>query len=343
MARVPQEVTIEHYGLKAGFFANQFIRRGYFDLFKQASATIEAIGSSLDWKNASELNVNGELVARLAIPEDRLAHYYCHPSVLISNPIVLNYYRCISTFSQKGLKTVSRVSNVERIEAGKPCSQDQAKALAQAINRNLNLIYGSIGTSDKHRESLMYATAGTTIDGGWRNAIGAEGERVVKTMLLKFLLVKKEIKAVVRRSGQVVDVSAIDEKWIEANTSDLQTAICTNSSQLRFGSEPDLKCVAADGGTTAGIEVKAGLDPAGALERLGAMLKSFEHVLAEETSAETILIASCITDEVQKRLNATRNVGRVFILTEVLNNTKGQGTRFCNMVRGCLGLANKRL
>ncbi len=310
---------------------------------KQASATIEAIGPSLDRKHATELNVDSALVARLAIPEKRLAHYFCHPSVLISNPIVLNYYRCISTFSQKGLKTVSRVSNVERIEEGKPCSHAQAIALAQAINRNLNLIYGSIGTSDKHRESLMYATAGTTIDGGWRNAIGAEGERVVKTMLLKFLLRKKELKAVVRRSGEVIEVIGIDDDWLEANTTDLQTAICTNSSQLRFGSEPDLKCVGADGGTTAGIEVKAGLDPAGALERLGAMLKSFEHVLAEETSAETILIASCITDEVQKRLNATKNVSRVFILTEVLNNTKGQGLHFCNMVRGCLGLAAKRL
>lgn len=343
MAKVPQEVTIEHYGLKAGYFANQFIRRGYFDLFKQTSATIDAIGDSLDWRNAAELNVDSDLVARVAIPEKRLAHYYCHPSVLISNPIVLNYYRCISTFSQKGLKTVSRVSNVERIEAGKPCSQSQAKALAQAINRNLNLIYGSIGTSDKHRESLMYATAGTTIDGGWRNAIGAEGERVVKTMLLKFLLLRKELKAVIRRSGEVVEVAAIDEEWLEANTADLQTAVCTNSSQLRFGSEPDLKCVGADGRTTAGIEVKAGLDPAGALERLGAMLKSFEHVLSEDTSAETILIASCITDEVQKRLNATKNVSRVFILTELLNNTKGQGNQFCNTVRGCLGLAVKRL
>lgn len=343
MAKVPQEVTIEHYGLKAGFFANQFLRRGYFDLFKQASATIEVIGASLDWKHSAELNVDSELVARLAIPEARLAHYYCHPSVLISNPIVLNYYRCISTFSQKGLKTVSRVSNVERIEGGKPCSQDQAKALAQAINRNLNLIYGSIGTSDQHREGLMYATAGTTVDGGWRNAIGAEGERVVKTMLLKFLLRRKELKAVVRRSGEVVEVTEIDDEWLEANTAELQTAVCTNSSQLRFGSEPDLKCVGADGGTTAGIEVKAGLDPAGALERLGAMLKSFEYVLAEETSAETILIASCITDEVQKRLNATKNVSRVFILTEVLNNTKGQGAHFCNMVRGCLGLVAKRL
>ena len=343
MAKVPPEVVIEQYALRASFFANQLIKNGYFKLFDQAFATIDALSASLDWGDMKVLNIEVATAERLAKGKNQLGQFYCHPAILVANPSVLRYYRCIAAFSQKGLSSITGVSNIDAIEKGKACSSARAILLAQAINTNLDLIYLAIGSSEEHRRGLMYATAGTTIDGSWRNAIGAEGERVVKTMLLRFLHAKGELTAVISKTGETIGIEHIAGEWLEENTGDLQTAICKNGSQLKFGSEPDLMCVRADGTTSAGIEVKAGLDPAGALERLGAMLKSFEHVLAHEPDAETILIASCITPEVQKRLNATRSVSRTFILTEVMNDKDGQGTVFCNLIRGCLGLVAKRL
>ena len=66
------------------------------------------------------------------------------------------------------------------------------------------------------------------------------------------------------------------------------------------------------------IEIKAGLDPAGALERLGAMFKSFESTLSEYPEAVTILVASCITKEVDNRLNASMVVRQKYITTDIL-------------------------
>jgi hypothetical protein len=111
---------------------------------------------------------------------------------------------------------------------------------------------------------------------------------------------------------------------------------------LEFSSEPDVRCINPKGRTSAGIEVKAGLDPAGALERLGAMQKSFEKIHKDEPDAETILIASCITDEVQRRLNESRSVTRVLSLTDIVNNKKGAAKQFANYVRAYLNLVEKR-
>ena len=89
-----------------------------------------------------------------------------------------------------------------------------------------------------------------------------------------------------------------------------------------------------------GVEIKAGIDPAGALERLGAMMKSFENIRSESSEAETILVASCITDEVDQRLRGMRGV-RTFIMTDVIQNRKSQGKRLMNIMRGCIDLTNK--
>ncbi|MCC6542781.1 MAG: XcyI family restriction endonuclease [Flavobacteriales bacterium] len=343
MAKVPAEVVIEQYGLRASFFANQLTRHSYFKLYDQATALLKAMQGNLDWRIHGDLGIDDLILARTKEWGFELGMLYCHPAVIIANPVLLKYYRGISAFSQKGLTAVSGVSGIDGIEQGRPCTGDRALRIAMAVNRNLNLIYHAIGATEEHRKGLLFATAGASIDGSWRNAIGSEGERIVKSILLRFLLTRQELSAVVTRSGEVLDVKGSNDEWVEERTQDLQTAICTNGGQLKFGSEPDLTCIRPDGSTSAGIEVKAGLDPAGALERLGAMLKSFEHVLAQEPNAETILIASCITPEVQKRLNNTRSVSRTFILTEVINDRGGQGKVFCNMVRGCLGLVDKRL
>jgi hypothetical protein len=343
MAKPPIEAIIGQYSLKATFFANTLFRGGYFELFSKAEATISALSAGLDWGDTHGLGIDKELLVSLGVTPQDYGKYYCHPAVLEANPWLLKYYRTISAFSQKGIKSITGVSNVEKIENGLPCKNEQAKKLTFAINQNLNLIFGAIGHTEESRKGMMYATTGSSIEGSWRNAIGTEGERVVNTMLLKVLYGKGELKALVTKKGKTVGVEQVDEEWIEKETPDLISALCTNGSVVKFGSEPDLTCIKPDGGVSAGVEVKAGLDPAGALERLGAMLKSFEHVLSQEPSAETILVVACVTDTVQERLNATRNVSRVYVLTDIINDPRGKGMQLCNILRGCLGLVQKRL
>jgi len=68
------------------------------------------------------------------------------------------------------------------------------------------------------------------------------------------------------------------------------------------------------------IEVKGGADPAGALERYGAAKKSFEESRRDNNQVKTILVASCITSEVQTRILQDPTISIYFNLTEMLRD-----------------------
>ena len=76
---------------------------------------------------------------------------------------------------------------------------------------------------------------------------------------------------------------------------------------------PVLDNRADDGETIATIEIKGGKDPAGALERLGAMQKSFEET---PKSCQNFLIAGVITPEMRSRLDNLGNV-KVYLLDDI--------------------------
>ncbi|MEL7463306.1 MAG: XcyI family restriction endonuclease [Pseudomonadota bacterium] len=341
MPKVPYEVISEQYQLRATFFANSLEKSEYVGLFERVKSELSALSGSLDWEESEDFGLNSEILLSLKSKKLSLAQYACHPNVLLSNPRYLTYYRCISAFSQKGLKTLSGVSSLERIETGKSeCSANQAHQLARTINENLTAIYSVALPESEKLKGIMYATAGTTIDGSWRNKIGSEGERIVRTLFLKELLSNEEIATVCARNGDVINSAEIDAKWLDEHTAELQSAFTTNGAVILFGSEPDIKLIGANSKTVGGVEIKAGIDPAGALERLGAMMKSFENIRSESSEAETILVASCITDEVDQRLRGMRGV-RTFIMTDVIQNRKSQGTRLMNIMRGCIGLTKE--
>lgn len=335
MPAVPLEATIEQYALRATFVANKLRTLGYFDLLKSALAVVKPIDTKLEWKFSKESNIPTDVKNKIKILKLPIALFYCHPAVIQGNPRLVTYYRCIAGMSQKGLKVISKVSSIDKIELGKAdCSAENAMEISIALNRNLNLIYQSTKElSLEHTHGIMYATAGTSIDGSWRNAIGSEGERIVRYILVKHVRDSNDLKTVTLKDGSVVTASKANDDWLEINAGNLKSAFVKNGSQIIFSSEPDITCVLANGKVKAGVEIKAGLDPAAALERLGAMQKSFAQTLLDEPGAETILAASCITDQVQKRLNADGNVKRVMDLGDIITNKDGAAKRFCNVIR----------
>ncbi|MBL4695541.1 MAG: XcyI family restriction endonuclease [Rhizobiaceae bacterium] len=338
MPKVPREVISEQYQLRATFFANNLEKQKYIGLFEFVASSLAKIEKNLNWSESGDFGVSEETKSNLIAQGMSLSQHLCHPNVLLSNSRYLTYYRCISTFSQKGLKTLSGVSAVDKIESGKSkCKSDQALKLAQAINENLTAIY-SVALPEKEKlKGIMYAAAGTTIDGSWRNKIGSEGERVIRTLFLKELLSHGEIARVTLKNGTEISGSDLNASWLDEHTAELQSGMATNGAVILFGSEPDITLIGADAKVVAGIEIKAGIDPAGALERLGAMMKSFENIRSVSSEAETILVASCITDEVDQRLRGMKGV-RTFIMTDVIQNRKSQGTRLMNIMRACIGL-----
>ena len=244
---------------------------------------------------------------------------FVHPKILQLNPSFLKYYRSVAMISQKGLKALTGVSNIEKIEAGKvepgKIPQKSINSIVEIINEVLSLVVSLATDLDNNEiQGMMYATAGTNIDGSWRNSSSIT-DRQNKTTAIDNLQVSK-----------VID---------EIDT--IKTINLKNGYSVLFSSEPDISMFNDEGAIVGIIEIKAGLDPAGALERLGAMFKSFENTLAEYPDAVTILVASCITDEVEARLGSSMSVRQKYITTEITSSENNQ-RKFANRMRKILKL-----
>ena len=71
---------------------------------------------------------------------------------------------------------------------------------------------------------------------------------------------------------------------------------------MRFGSEPDIS-FHKGGGLAVLIEVKGGKDPAGALERLGAVKKTFDEAPVD---CKNFLVVGVVTTTMRDRLKEMR-------------------------------------
>lgn len=93
-----------------------------------------------------------------------------------------------------------------------------------------------------------------------------------------------------------------------------------NKKSILFSSEPDIYFIDQSGKPIVAIEIKGGTDPAGALERLGAIKKSFEQARMENPEVLTILSVSCITGEMETRLRKDKLIDHIFNLTSIVND-----------------------
>ncbi len=98
---------------------------------------------------------------------------------------------------------------------------------------------------------------------------------------------------------------------------------------MGFSSEPDI-AFRRDNVLEATIEIKGGIDPAGALERLGAAEKSAQAAIEVNPRCKNFLIAGVITPEMRRRLNQSRNrlFEKDFLLVELLSSESLQAEFF---------------
>lgn len=343
MAKIPDSVVKESYLLKSTFFYNRLNTNGYFSLFMKVKKFVKIEGDKLDWSKRTEWNVSED--AWNIIQESGIspALVFIHPKVLKLNPSFLKFYRSIAMLPQKGLGAISKVSNIDpiekdKIDAGRIKAENITK-LTKAINEVLSVVVTiASGLNEKRLEGMMFATAGTNIDGSWRNQIGAEGERVIRTIILNGLLHYNEVTSFIDKANNTVEISSSEAKKFTEDIDLVKTINLSNGYSVYFSSEPDVTMYNPEGDIVGIIEIKAGLDPAGALERLGAMFKSFENTLAEYPDAVTILVASCITKEVDNRLNASMVVRQKYITTDITANDR-EKRKFVNRLRVIMKLA----
>jgi len=120
----------------------------------------------------------------------------------------------------------------------------------------------------------ILATIGIMLDEMFRNKIGDIAESLVKNRIVSWLK---------------------DEKLIPSDNSEdgKQYSLPKNIS-MHYGSEPDIAFFRDEQDLIATIEIKRGRDPTGALERLGAMTKSFTET---PPGCVNFLVAGVITAE----------------------------------------------
>ena len=342
MKNLPKSAVKEQYLLRSTFFYKRLSANGYFNLFLKVQKYSDIEGATLEWDKRRLWGISNEAWDILNQNNISPILLFVHPKVLYTNPSFLKYYRSVAMIPQKGLKSITGISNVDSIENGKveaqKLSKDTINNLVNAINEILSLVIVMASNINKKEiEGMMYATAGTNIDGSWRNQIGSEGERVIRTIILKGLDSCQEITSVIDKDNMTHKWGTPESIALSSDIDKIKTINLVNGCSVLFASEPDVTMCDSDGSILGIIEIKSGLDPAGALERLGAMLKSFVNTLSEYPRAVTILVASCITKELDSRLNASMAVRQRYITADITSNDR-EKRKFVNKLRVILKL-----
>ena len=219
---------------------------------------------------------------------------FAHPELLRKRPTASQYYRGIALLPRKRVSDIA--GSVDSWEDGTrktPIPEQRSKDVARLYNAVISSIIegASNWTLDNGYRNII-ATMGIGLDGTFRNIIGRDAEGLIRNRIRNWLT-----------SHQLI---------VEHNDAETEFQLSSGYS-MRYGSEPDILFQQELNDTTqivATIEIKGGKDPAGALERLGAMQKSFEET---PPGCVNMLIAGVITPEMESRLE-NMGVNKVFLL-----------------------------
>lgn len=209
---------------------------------------------------------------------------FAHPDLIREHPEISQHYRGIALLSRKQVQQATKVQVVKWEDESSTARVTEVRARTVACLYNTvisSIIEASTNWTLENGYRNILATMGITLDGVFRNKIGAMAEAVVKNRILDWLREKQLISLEESSDGNYV---------------------LPQETVMSFGSEPDIKFV-RNGELKATIEIKGGTDPAGALERLGAMDKSFKET---PIGCDNFLIAGVITEEMGKRLSTMR-------------------------------------
>lgn len=254
---------------------------------------IESFSETLDYEPLEQFMISKKAwdhVEDIAVKPQLV---FAHPTVLQDNPKTSKYYRGISLLSQKQVgQLATSVADWEKGSRSRSIAYTRCLKVARLYNSVVSsIIEGSIGWTLDNGYRNIIATMGISLDGMFRNKIGQMAEEAVKSRISDWVKTKN---LVLSESGQPIQFEL------------------TDGIIMRYGSEPDIEFVKEET-SVATIEIKGGKDPAGALERLGAVQKSFNET---PPGCVNFLIAGVVTPEMQTRLNQIGSI-KVFLLDDI--------------------------
>ena len=290
--------------------------------YRTHSAFLNAVGLSngVKWENLpsrdfSEIGINQKAIDTLKANGILLGKVFCHPSAIFKEPRLVLYYRSLAGISQKGVKIFAFAT--EKYEGGGEITMPKAVELSKALNTFITaLVESDSSFSLEGARTTAAMTFGAQIDGTWRNVVGVGGAERVKQILMGFLRDRKVVESFsLRVKGKEKRVGPNENPRIQ----DVVRINLTNGYILKFGSDPDIELDDDKGELVACVEVKGGLDPAGALERYGAAKKSFSTARKRNKAAYTIYIA-LLTTTVSEEIKNDQLVSKEYQVSEVFSN-----------------------
>lgn len=297
------------YAMRAMFFYKKFKDASLHALVSQVHSLKIA---DRKWKLHQDLGISTSAMKRIKKSGMPIATCFCHPDVIQENPYLILYYRVIACIPQKGMAELAFGISKLEIGQGRKLTNLRAHQLAKAINEVMSTIIESDPDFfSTNLELLAYTAFGVTIDGSWSNKIGIEASRQVKDILFTHFY----------NAGLISSVTLLDGNKAKPTKATLTTAIrdfsLSNGYTIMFSSEPDIGIWDPGGKLIGVVEIKGGLDTAGALERLGAAKKTFDEALNTNSEALTMYLACCITETVKTRIASDRSFKKTVDLTSV--------------------------
>lgn len=279
--------------------------------------------SGLNWQPLSSFGITEKAFEKAReLTNDNVARIFLHPTVIKRHPKIVKYYRHIAKLSRKPLSRIIGSWWQKSEENNIPLTQTQAEEFVKNVNVFISRqiqVFSSI--SDV--EATFLVSAGSQIEGQWKNAIGIGAEHSTAVMIVKHL----------QEKGYILESQDVE------NLAKKGSKIAINNVTIEFGDDPDIHIYKS---TSAGdileslcaIEVKGGTDPAGALERYGASLKSHRSIKAKWKDTTTVLLAACITATVERRQERDQIVDELFDLSLVLIPGNEERKNFLDFING---------
>lgn len=242
---------------------------------------IEAFGGDTDYSDRESLAIAADAWERVRQAGIAPRLIFAHPALLEAIPEASVHYRGIALLPRKRVADIA--GSVERWER-QPTRARVTRGRALRVCRLYNTVISSIivdhtgwTAEDGYRNVL--ATIGITQDGVIRNIIGQRAEQAIRRRMIDWVRVHGLL------TGD--DPGDAGAEWT------LRQGV-----RMRFGAEPDIG-FERDGRLAVLVEIKAGKDPAGALERLGAIKKTFD---AAPAGCRKFLVAGVVTPTMRERL-----------------------------------------
>lgn len=228
---------------------------------------------------------------------------FCHPERLILEPKSIMYFRSICCLSQKAIKSM-KLKDCSLYEKGsKVPGEETAYEYASVFNKHISLLINNRRSISKNDlMSAYYSNIGTQIEGSWRNNRGTESEKEFILILLDIFYKNALIEGLLDKKDNVIKtLEKIEINEVSGANKKYKGLFLKNGFSIIISSEPDV-AIYKNEKLICSIEIKGGVDKAGALERYGATKKSFQSARDKNHNCITILVSNCMTNEMKKRI-----------------------------------------